>query len=276
MATLNGKAKGPAGTKKLVIKPLKRERARSGGGRPRGALARGPALPPLPAPPPASPPAPYAPRRTPTEQPKLPENFERDTWAKLEDAVDAVHGKRTVACSLEELYRVRRPPRAARRAPPPPLRRCRAAAGPRPACVQRPGCRLCPARPARRRRHAAPAPTLNPAAPAPAARAPPFLTPRPSRTCAPTRCRTTCTSDCRRRAMPTSAARWARCRSRCGAPPLAPARCPPAPEGGGRMSRGEQSKQALGWQRLLRPSLPAVAPLPPGPPALDRALVPPP
>ena len=43
----------------------------------------------------------------PAEQPKLPANFEAETWAKLEDAVDAVHGKRTVACSLEELYRVR-------------------------------------------------------------------------------------------------------------------------------------------------------------------------
>jgi hypothetical protein len=41
------------------------------------------------------------------EQPKLPDNFERDTWAKLQDAVDAVHCKRAVACSLEELYRVR-------------------------------------------------------------------------------------------------------------------------------------------------------------------------
>ncbi|KIZ03018.1 cullin 4 [Monoraphidium neglectum] len=60
--TTNGKAKGAAGAKKLVIKPLK-------------------------------------------QQPKLPANFEQDTWAKLEDAVDAVHCKRTVACSLEELYR---------------------------------------------------------------------------------------------------------------------------------------------------------------------------
>ncbi|GBF89461.1 hypothetical protein Rsub_02033 [Raphidocelis subcapitata] len=39
------------------------------------------------------------------QQPKLPENFEQDTWARLEDAVDAVHRKRAVACSLEELYR---------------------------------------------------------------------------------------------------------------------------------------------------------------------------
>ncbi|KAI8468416.1 MAG: Cullin-domain-containing protein [Monoraphidium minutum] len=60
--TTNGKARGAAGAKKLVIKPLK-------------------------------------------QQPRLPANFEQDTWAKLEDAVDAVHCKRAVACSLEELYR---------------------------------------------------------------------------------------------------------------------------------------------------------------------------
>ncbi|EOD30458.1 hypothetical protein EMIHUDRAFT_468368 [Emiliania huxleyi CCMP1516] len=37
--------------------------------------------------------------------PKLPANFEQATWAKLLDAVRAVHGKRAVNHSLEELYR---------------------------------------------------------------------------------------------------------------------------------------------------------------------------
>lgn len=40
-------------------------------------------------------------------KPKLPEDFEDRTWAKLQDAVIAVQEKRPVACSLEELYRVR-------------------------------------------------------------------------------------------------------------------------------------------------------------------------
>lgn len=38
-------------------------------------------------------------------KPKLPENFEQNTFAKLKDAVAAVHEKRSVNCSLEELYR---------------------------------------------------------------------------------------------------------------------------------------------------------------------------
>jgi len=42
-------------------------------------------------------------------KPQLPENFEATTWAKLRDSVDAVFTKRPVACSLEELYRVRVP-----------------------------------------------------------------------------------------------------------------------------------------------------------------------
>jgi cullin-4 len=39
-------------------------------------------------------------------KPKLPENFEEDTWSKLQAAVKAVHNKQPVATSLEELYRV--------------------------------------------------------------------------------------------------------------------------------------------------------------------------
>ena len=38
-------------------------------------------------------------------KPKLPENFEDDTWAKLQAAVRAVHAKQAVRHSLEELYR---------------------------------------------------------------------------------------------------------------------------------------------------------------------------
>lgn len=39
-------------------------------------------------------------------KPELPSNFEEVTWAKLQDAINAVQCKRPVACSLEELYRV--------------------------------------------------------------------------------------------------------------------------------------------------------------------------
>lgn len=42
-------------------------------------------------------------------KPKLPSDFEEATWSKLRDAVQAVHAKRAVSCSLEELYRVRCP-----------------------------------------------------------------------------------------------------------------------------------------------------------------------
>mmetsp|Transcript_1741 Transcript_1741/g.2670 ORF Transcript_1741/g.2670 Transcript_1741/m.2670 type:complete len:801 (+) Transcript_1741:58-2460(+) len=38
-------------------------------------------------------------------KPKLPENFEEETWEKLKMAVEAVHQKKPVACSQEELYR---------------------------------------------------------------------------------------------------------------------------------------------------------------------------
>eukprot|EP00966_Prymnesium_polylepis_P068695 1595693-Prymnesium_polylepis.3 len=37
-------------------------------------------------------------------RPKLPENFEQDTWVKLQAAVAAVHTQVAVAHSLEELY----------------------------------------------------------------------------------------------------------------------------------------------------------------------------
>eukprot|EP00897_Mesotaenium_endlicherianum_P001162 jgi/Mesen1/11046/ME000099S10492 len=39
------------------------------------------------------------------ERPKLPEDFEEVTWAKIRGAVQAIHHKQSVACSLEELYR---------------------------------------------------------------------------------------------------------------------------------------------------------------------------
>ena len=41
------------------------------------------------------------------EKPQLPSDFEAVTWLKLEDAIRAVHEKRAVSSSLEELYRVR-------------------------------------------------------------------------------------------------------------------------------------------------------------------------
>ncbi len=40
-------------------------------------------------------------------KPKLPADFENMTWAKLNEAVLAVHSKTGVSLSLEELYRVR-------------------------------------------------------------------------------------------------------------------------------------------------------------------------
>jgi hypothetical protein len=40
------------------------------------------------------------------EKPKLPHNFEDITWAKIKEAVTAIHQKQPVSCSLEELYRV--------------------------------------------------------------------------------------------------------------------------------------------------------------------------
>ncbi len=40
------------------------------------------------------------------DKPKLPNNFEEVTWAKIKEAVTAIHLKQPVSCSLEELYRV--------------------------------------------------------------------------------------------------------------------------------------------------------------------------
>jgi len=40
------------------------------------------------------------------DKPKLPNNFEESTWAKIKEAVTAIHLKQPVNCSLEELYRV--------------------------------------------------------------------------------------------------------------------------------------------------------------------------
>lgn len=39
------------------------------------------------------------------KKPSLPSNFEEDTWAKLRDAVVAVHNRQPVHTSLEELYK---------------------------------------------------------------------------------------------------------------------------------------------------------------------------
>ena len=58
--------------------------------------------------------------RASAEKPKLPENFEADTWAKLQAAVRAVHAKESVAFSYEQLYRARAPRRPPRAPPPPP------------------------------------------------------------------------------------------------------------------------------------------------------------
>ena len=39
-----------------------------------------------------------------TEKPKLPDNYQQDTWGKLREAVDAIHTSRAIRSSLEELY----------------------------------------------------------------------------------------------------------------------------------------------------------------------------
>eukprot|EP00245_Coleochaete_scutata_P015265 TRINITY_DN6730_c1_g2_i1.p1 TRINITY_DN6730_c1_g2~~TRINITY_DN6730_c1_g2_i1.p1 ORF type:complete len:826 (+),score=198.29 TRINITY_DN6730_c1_g2_i1:104-2581(+) len=39
------------------------------------------------------------------DKPKLPDHFEETTWAKIKEAVTAIHQKQPVSCSLEELYR---------------------------------------------------------------------------------------------------------------------------------------------------------------------------
>lgn len=38
------------------------------------------------------------------EKPKLPENYERETWGKLKSAVEAIHHSHAIQASLEELY----------------------------------------------------------------------------------------------------------------------------------------------------------------------------
>ena len=43
------------------------------------------------------------------EKPKLPENYERETWGKLQGAVDAIHKSHAIQASLEELYQVSTP-----------------------------------------------------------------------------------------------------------------------------------------------------------------------
>jgi len=40
------------------------------------------------------------------DKPKLPENFQQDTWQKLREAVDAIHKSHSIKSSLEELYKV--------------------------------------------------------------------------------------------------------------------------------------------------------------------------
>jgi cullin-4 len=39
-------------------------------------------------------------------RPQLPSDFEATAWAKLKEAVNAIHAKRPVSYSFEELYRV--------------------------------------------------------------------------------------------------------------------------------------------------------------------------
>ena len=39
------------------------------------------------------------------EKPKLPENYEEETWAKLRGAITAIQHKQPIEQSLEELYR---------------------------------------------------------------------------------------------------------------------------------------------------------------------------
>jgi hypothetical protein len=46
------------------------------------------------------------PRRTAAVKPELPADFEEAQWAKLRDCIIAVHCKRPVATSLEQLYTV--------------------------------------------------------------------------------------------------------------------------------------------------------------------------
>ena len=38
------------------------------------------------------------------EKPRLPDNYEERTWFQLKDAVHAIHARRAIDASLEELY----------------------------------------------------------------------------------------------------------------------------------------------------------------------------
>ncbi|KAK2155691.1 hypothetical protein LSH36_233g03014 [Paralvinella palmiformis] len=40
------------------------------------------------------------------QKPKLPVNYQAETWEKLRDAVDAIHTSRSITASLEELYQI--------------------------------------------------------------------------------------------------------------------------------------------------------------------------
>ena len=40
------------------------------------------------------------------DKPKLPENFQQETWQKLREAIDAIHKSHSIKSSLEELYKV--------------------------------------------------------------------------------------------------------------------------------------------------------------------------
>lgn len=40
-------------------------------------------------------------------RPQLPSDFEATAWGKLKEAVNAIHAKKPVSYSFEELYRVR-------------------------------------------------------------------------------------------------------------------------------------------------------------------------
>lgn len=41
-----------------------------------------------------------------TEKPKLPENYTRETWQKLKEAVEAIQNSTSIKYNLEELYQV--------------------------------------------------------------------------------------------------------------------------------------------------------------------------
>lgn len=43
-----------------------------------------------------------------TEKPKLPENYIRETWQKLKEAVEAIQNSTSIKYNLEELYQVRK------------------------------------------------------------------------------------------------------------------------------------------------------------------------